>query len=147
MVEIRGGCQCDAVRYRIEVPKLIVYACHCRDCQKHTTSACALSIPVSFAALEIDGPISTFTRATDSGTTTECAFCTNCGTRMYHRSARSPDMVTLKGGTLDDTSTLIPLAHVWTSRKQPWVCLPDDVPQYETQPEDLKAWRDAMMAD
>ncbi len=146
MMTYCGGCQCGAVRFSITVPELIVYACHCQDCQKHTTSACALSIPVAISALEIEGPLSIFSRETDSGTTTDCHFCSTCGTRIYHQSARSRDMVTLKGGTLDDTRMLVPVAHLWVSRKQSWMQLPDDVPQFETQPDDLKAWRAGLIS-
>ena len=39
-----GGCQCGKVRYEItEIPQL-VYTCHCRDCQRITSSAFSLGI-------------------------------------------------------------------------------------------------------
>jgi hypothetical protein len=34
-------------------------------------------------------------------------------------------MVRIRGGTLDDTSWLRPTRHIWTSRRQPWVALPE----------------------
>jgi hypothetical protein len=35
--------------------------------------------------------------------------------------------MSLKAGTLDDTSGLTPDAHYWTKRKQPWVHIPAGV--------------------
>jgi len=38
--------------------------------------------------------------------------------------------MSLKAGTLDDTSWLNPDAHYWTNRKQPWVTIRDDVASF-----------------
>lgn len=143
---VTGGCQCGAVRYRITGPHLVAYVCHCRECQRQSASAFALSIPLSAAEIDVTGTLATYARTTDSGSRTECLYCPACGVRVMHRSARAPENVTLKGGTLDDTSGLVPVAHLWVSRKQPWVRLDPAVPAFETQPADLKAWRDALLA-
>ena len=34
-----GSCQCGNVNYEITDEPLVTYACHCRDCQKLSTSA------------------------------------------------------------------------------------------------------------
>lgn len=139
-----GGCQCGCVRYRIDDAAPVVYACHCRECQKQSASAFGLSLPVARDLLTIEGPLESWERPTDSGSRTRCFFCPTCGTRLFHASDRSPERVTIKAGSLDDTSRLRPVAHIWVSRKQPWVVLDLDVPAHDTQPEDLAAWRGAM---
>lgn len=140
-----GGCQCGAVRYTVATDQLIAYACHCLECQKQSASAFAISVPILARDLTVDGPLKAYERATDSGSRTNCWFCSVCGTRIYHQSARSADLVTLKGGTLDDATGLAPVAHLWVSRRHAWVGLADDVDMFETQPDDLKAWRDALL--
>lgn len=145
MAERTGGCQCGAVRYTTTSPRLVAYACHCRECQKQSASAFAISVPLRADDLHVTGPLTAYARATDSGTTTNCWFCARCGTRLYHQSQRSPDLVTLKGGTLDDGAELQPVAHLWVSRRHPWLQLPPGVPIFETQPDDLKAWRNALL--
>lgn len=142
---LRGGCQCGQCGYRLASGRFVVYACHCLECQKQSASAFALSMPVPRAALSLRGLTATYTRATDSGSVTDCHYCPTCGVRLYHCSARSPDMVTLKAGTLERASELIPVAHLWTSRKQPWLKLPDGVVRFETQPADLRQWRQALL--
>lgn len=148
MTHRRGGCQCGAVRYELSVERLTAYACHCLECQKQSASAFAISVPVKADDLVVEGPVAAYERSTDSGSRTNCWFCSTCGTRIYHQSARSPQIVTLKGGTLDDPSVLAPIAHLWVSRKQPWLEMPatPDVEMFETQPDDLKAWRDRLIA-
>lgn len=102
-------------------------------------------MPVKFEFLAIVGETADYVRSTDSGTKTRCTFCPACGTRLYHRSDRSPEIVTIKAGTLDVTGSIKPVAHLWICRKQPWVILDDDVPAYATQPPDLKEWRDDLL--
>jgi len=141
-----GGCQCGAVRYELTGPLARAYACHCRDCQKQSASAFSVSIPVIRSSLRVDGPLASFDKRSDSGAVTTCAFCPGCGSRLFHTSSRSPDVATLKAGTLDDASAIEPAAHLWTSRKQPWVRLDPDTPSYPEQPPDLAAWRQSLFA-
>ena len=62
------------------------------------------------------------------------AFCSRCGTRIYHKPEWRRGTVSVKPGTLDDTSWLKPDMHIWTASKQPWVTIPEGVKAYERQP-------------
>lgn len=140
-----GGCQCGAVRFTTTVDDLRCYACHCSQCQKQSASAFGLSVPVPRDEFVVEGPTSYWSRSTYSGGRTDCHFCTECGTRVYHARAGGKGYVTVKAGAFDDVSDLEPRAHLWTSMKLPWTVIPDGVEQYETQPPDLRAWRDAFL--
>jgi hypothetical protein len=142
-----GGCQCGAVRYTLRGGPYPLYACHCRDCQKQAASAFGLSMPVPLDALSLAGTLGEWERSAAGGRTTRCHFCPVCGTRLYHRSSASRSFVTLKAGTLDDTSDLRVQAHLWTCRKQPWVTLDPSLPAFDTQPDDLRGWRKQMMEE
>ena len=83
------------------------------------------------------GNLKVFERPAEHGGSALCYFCPTCGNRVYHRNPNLPGYYRLKPGGLDDTSRILPQAHVWTSRAQPWFEFPDGVPVYETQP-DLK---------
>lgn len=147
MSDITGGCQCGAVRYHITGGSYAVYACHCRECQKQSASAFALSMPVLAQNMTISGEMGVWERRTDSGNTTRCTFCPSCGTRLYHQSATSPEFMTVKAGTLDAPGSIAPIAHLWVMRKQPWVRLDPAVPAFATQPDDLRAWRNALLGE
>jgi hypothetical protein len=136
-----GGCQCGAVRFEVRRDRLIAYACHCRECQRQSASAFGISVPVRRDQFEITGRVGVWTRVTDSGVRSDCAFCAECGTRLFHAPAVGGEFVTAKGGAFGDTSDLAPVAHLWISRKLPWVILQDDIPTFDTQPGDMRAWR------
>lgn len=137
---LTGGCQCGAVRYGIKAETLTCYACHCRECQKQSASAFGLSVPVFVSSLELEGETQSWRRPTDSGSHTNCHFCPQCGTRLYHAGENRPGMVTIKGGSLDEAVDLAPVAHLWTRSRQAWIVLPDGVRQWETQPTDQQEW-------
>lgn len=80
------------------------------------------------------GAVKTFASVAESGRGKLGAFCPDCGTRIYHTAEMRPGTVSVKPGTLDDTSWLKPEMHVWTRRRQPWVTIPAGVEVCETQP-------------
>ena len=56
----------------------------------------------------------------DSGRAKLCVFCGQCGTRLYHESEGS-GVLSVKAGSLDDTTDLVPTSHLWVKRAQPWM--------------------------
>ena len=42
-----GGCQCGKIRYEITEAPQLVYTCHCKDCQRLTSSAFSLGVVVA----------------------------------------------------------------------------------------------------
>ena len=50
-----GGCQCGKVRYEITQKPLLVYTCHCLDCQRLTISAFSLGVVVPEAGFRLAG--------------------------------------------------------------------------------------------
>jgi hypothetical protein len=124
---IEGGCQCGSIRYRIEREPLFLAVCHCTECQRQSGSAFGMSLAVPADAFQNSGALKTFEVRCDSGRKKTCAFCPECGTRIYHLTENG---MSLKAGTLDDTSWLKPDAYYWTKRKQRWVLIPDGVARF-----------------
>jgi hypothetical protein len=48
-----GGCQCGALRYEITQAPIMVYTCHCTDCQRMTSSAFSLGCVLPGGALRL----------------------------------------------------------------------------------------------
>jgi hypothetical protein len=132
---LAGGCQCGRVRYRIKAVPYVFYLCHCRECQRHTSSAFGESLTVARKDLEIEGEMKLFVRVSDAGKKREGHFCPYCGVRIVHGSSGS-EMVNIKAGTLDDTSWLVPAGHIWARSRQNFVSIGPDEIAYETQPDD-----------
>ena len=70
------------------------------------------------------GTVKTFARGAESGRTLLCAFCPDCGTRLYHEPSYMDGVLNVKPGTLDESSSIKPTVHAWTKHKLPWVVIP-----------------------
>jgi hypothetical protein len=73
-----------------------------------------------------------------SGVESTYWFCGDCGGRVYGERDARPDIIAVRAGTLDDTSWLRPVAHVYMRSAQPW----ERVPQaecFEVMPNDFWA--------
>ena len=144
---LTGGCQCGAVRYEIGAAPLTVYACHCADCQRQSGSAFALSLLAPRDAVRVtQGAPAVWERPgsqTTSGTPADCVFCLECGARLYNLPSRNRAVAVVKPGTLDDTSWLEPVGHIWTKSAQPWVMFEAGTLLYDGQPPDFAALSEA----
>ncbi|MEO1148270.1 MAG: GFA family protein [Cyanobacteria bacterium J06638_22] len=130
-----GGCQCGQIRFEIRAEPLTLYACHCKECQKQSSSAFGMSMTVPRDAVVIlQGTPKQWTRASDSGREVHCLFCGECGTRLFHNPSRNSKITNVKPGTLDDTSWLSPVGNLWTRNAQKWISLSEKMLNYETQP-------------
>lgn len=143
---LTGGCQCGAVRYRIDAEPLTVIACHCTECQKQSASAFGMTAPVPRAALAVTrGTPTRWSRIAESGNEVGAVFCGACGTRLWHEPVNKA-LLNLKPGTLDDPSWAKPVAHIWTEKAQPWVREMLDGQIYPKQHPSLEplvaAWRE-----
>lgn len=134
-----GGCACGAIRYKARTgAALTLYRCHCRVCQKLTSSAFGLSMFLPDDAFELtQGSPKPAARRADSGRTIEGFFCADCGSLIYNTSPARAGLVNLRPGTLDDPSGLAPVGDVWADRRQDWVELLPDGLAYATQPDNL----------
>ena len=131
-----GGCQCGAVRYEVTGPVLKVYVCHCDECRKQSASAFGISAFVPREALRLThGTPRWWSRQTDSGRVLDCAFCPDCGSRLWHQRAEMADIVTVKAGSLDEPIDISDAVHIWTARKLPGVVIPTSARTYEHEPE------------
>lgn len=117
---------------------LIVYACHCTDCQKRSGSAFGLSMWVRLSSIVVTkGEAALHVSLTRDGQPRHGRICAKCGTRLWSEPQSRPGLAVVRPGTLDDTSWLRPAAHFWTRSAQPWFVFPEGVPRYETQPKDI----------
>ena len=143
-----GGCLCGDVRYRLLEDPVTLYACHCTDCQIQSGSSFVLSMWVPRAALElVRGELRQYEVELSDGRPKRAHYCGRCITRVWNHPYAMPDLAVLRPGTLDDTSWVRPVAHIFTRSAQPWVRIPEDSLRFEAEPEgdeivDLaRAWK------
>lgn len=134
-----GGCQCGQIRYELQSEPLTLYVCHCKECQKQSSSAFGMSMRVLREAVVIlQGQPKDWTREANSGRSVQCFFCGDCGTRLFHQRDHNPNVMNIKAGTLDDTAWLNPVGHLWIRSKQSWVITDENLLHYEEQPIDYE---------
>ncbi len=135
MHELEGSCQCGTIRYEVTGPHKTIVACHCSDCQRQSGSAFGMTMVVAEANFRLTkGAVKIDAQRSDAGRRKLGAFCPDCGCRIYNQTEWREGTISVKPGTLDDTSWLVPDMHLWTRNKQSWVILPDGVEAFETQP-------------
>lgn len=127
---LTGACQCRDVRYSIAGDPVRLNVCHCRDCQRQSGSAFGMSLVIAPESFRLEsGSLKQFVTTSDSGRQKTCAFCPHCGVRIYNATSA---LMSVKAGTLDDTSLLDPDAHYWVSRKQAWLEVPEGAECFDT---------------
>jgi len=130
---IKGACQCGGVTYELLEPPLMVAACHCKECQKLSTSAFSITAMVTAQSVKFSGSMQDWSRAADSGNVSAAKFCPSCGNRIYHYDPNEPDKLKLKPSNLSDTSIINPTVHIWVSEKQDWFNIPEGVKTFDKQ--------------
>lgn len=148
---LEGGCQCGGLRYLVKAPPLTLYCCHCSECQAQSASAFGMSLLVARAALETDwGACRSWSRPTASGGSLACRFCPGCGSRLFHIGSASPEIVSVKAGSLDRRDLPPPVGHIWTASAQPWFRIPEGALVARREPADmvpfLERWRERWAA-
>jgi hypothetical protein len=134
-MHVTGGCQCGTIRYEFDGEPIQQVACHCTDCQHQSGSAFGMTVVVNSADFRITKGEPKLYHSTSSTARRKLgAFCPACGNRIYHQPEWRQGRISIKPGTMDDTSWLRPAVHLWTKSKQAWVIIPDDAETYERQP-------------
>ena len=119
---LTGGCSCGAIRYEIASFPLLLYTCNCTNCQRTSGSAFALNMPVVAKDFHIlQGSPKGWHHISPTGVAVISWFCGDCGGRLYGDRAGREEIVNLRARTLDDTSWLVPVAHMYMKSAQPWV--------------------------
>jgi hypothetical protein len=128
---ITGGCRCGAVRYHVALERRpAVYACHCLDCQTWTGSAFSQQFLLAEDALTVTGPVEIYELTSPEGRVSRQRVCGTCHTRLYNTNSARPGIAGVRAGTLDASDTVDVVAHMWTKRKQPWIVIAADTPQW-----------------
>ena len=133
-MSITGHCLCGAISYEFDNAPAMTGVCHCKNCQRQAGSAFSTLAGVPKAEFRMTGAPKLYEdKDTKSGNSVSRFFCGDCGSPIYSALPDNPDMLFLKTGTLDDTSSFDPQFNVWCDSKQNWVELKEGVPAMPTQ--------------
>ena len=127
-----GGCQCGAVRFRVEGEMRDSSVCYCRMCQK-------ASAAYALALVNTRGADLTWTRGEpswfQSSNVARRGFCAACGTPLAYDA---PDGLALAVIAFDDPDAVAPTIAYGIEGKRPWCDSVPGLPQRVTM-DDIEA--------
>ncbi|MGF7150613.1 hypothetical protein FHS96_004271 [Sphingomonas zeicaulis] len=115
-IEVSGGCQCGAVRYRAGAMLDNAHICHCRMCQKAVGGLFAALVAAPRDAL-------VWTRGAPaefmSSEHVARGFCAACGTPLFY-DYRPGKRINLTIGSLDTPQLFPPKQQMGLEARMPW---------------------------
>lgn len=131
---LTGGCQCGAVRYRVEGPPLDTYNCHCHICRRAQGAAFgtySIWPEARFTLEQGESALGTY----DTSPGAHRRFCSTCGCHIFAWIDGGPGNVWVSTPTLDggaDPGNLdATLRHIYVAHKASWHTITDDLPQHD----------------
>jgi len=122
-VALTGGCQCGAVRFRVEGEPGRASICHCRMCQKAFAGPFGALVTVNVADLTWTRGAPSRFRSSDA---IQRGFCAACGTPLtYDWSA---DQIDLAVFAFDDPSRVEPGVQLAVEGRPAWMDRLADMP-------------------
>jgi|SRR5579872_7463834 len=128
MTTFSGGCICRAIRYECDAEPIMMFKCHCRDCQHVSGSAYApvLLFPRKDVRI-VKRSIQQYATQSMAGGENVRGFCANCGSRIS-RGQVSPRSCDSEVRTLPDAlkafrrTVTFAIASVTADRRARAVC-------------------------
>jgi len=145
-IPLEGGCACGAVRYRLAADPLFTHCCHCLNCQRQTGSAFVINVLVEADRVEmLSGAPLPVAVPRDDGSTQRIFRCQACQVAVFSEYSR-PEVRFVRGGTLDEPSSVTPDVHIYTRSKLGWIALPASVPAFDEYYDTKALWPAASLA-
>ena len=94
--------------------------------------------------VEVEGDPQPIDVPRDDGSVQRIYRCPQCQLAVFSEYG-GPAVRFVRGGTLDDPSSITPDVHIYTRSKLPWVALPDAVPAFEAFYDIRELWPSASL--
>ena len=136
-IPFTGGCVCGAIRYECSAEPIMMFNCHCRDCQQVTGGGFIAGLLVPASAFRLTkGQLRYHFTPSAAGGKHKRGFCAECGSRITggQSDERPTGFVGVTAGSLDDPSGFRPQMDFFVSDAQPWDLMDPTIPKYELYP-------------
>jgi hypothetical protein len=131
----RATCSCGQLEVATEGEPLLVYVCHCLDCQRRTGSVLSSGARFLREQVQIRGRSREFQRVSDRGEGRTYRFCPDCGSTVYWTWASAADeAINVAVGAFADPDFPPPVASFNERRSRPWLDLTGQIEHYQTVP-------------
>ena len=132
-IDVSARCACGQVTLGVSGRIKSMFMCSCEDCQRATGTGHATVALVAIGDLAVTGPTASFGRAAHSGATLTRWFCPTCGTPLYARSSRAPDLAMLPVGLFGaDSGWFAPKQLIFARSHRTWDLVDPELPWHDT---------------
>jgi hypothetical protein len=114
-----AACLCGQVKMRVTAPPMVAMACHCRGCQKLTSSAYSLTLmipPGGFEVVEGEPVIGALHRDES-----QHHYCPHCKSWLFTTAPGLQGMTNFRPTMLEDASWVVPYVESYVTEKLPGV--------------------------
>jgi hypothetical protein len=118
----RAECTCGQLSVDCLGAPVRVSVCHCLACKRRTGSAFSFNARFADKDVSVGGNTKEYTRISDTGARCIYSFCPDCGTTVYYRIDKQPDLIAIPAGAFADPSFPPPrLSFYHETRRCTWV--------------------------
>ena len=142
-IPFTGGCVCGAIRYECSAEPIMMFKCHCRDCQQVTGGGFVAGLLVPASAFRLTkGQLRYHFTPSAAGGKHKRGFCAECGSRITggQSDERPTGFVGVTAGSLDDSSGFRPQMDFFVSDAQPWDQMEPAIHEIRTLSAAAKEW-------
>lgn len=125
-MNLEGMCLCESVTYEITGDARPVVNCHCSRCRRSTGHFMAATA-TQVESLHISGDTLRWYNATDE---VQYGFCVNCGSTLFWRNSRRPDMVSIAAGTITPPTGLETVAAIYRNYASDYHVFDESIPTH-----------------
>jgi hypothetical protein len=114
---------------------MMMFNCHCRDCQRAGGGPYAAAMLVPSKSFKVTrGTPRYYTTPSAAGGTHTRGFCPECGSRLLGVVDPASPRIGITASSLDDPSWFTPQMDIFTSDAQPWDHMNPALPKFEQYP-------------
>lgn len=129
---LAGQCLCGAVRYAVKDEFAYAFNCHCSQCRRATGSAFKPFAGIERDKLRITEGADSLLLYGDPHAAHDVR-CSVCGSLLFS-VVRQGAFVHVTYGTLVDTPSMLPSAHIFVGSKAAWHTIADALPCHDAFP-------------
>jgi len=128
-----GGCECGAIRYECTAAPIVMFNCHCRECQKVTGGPYVPVVVVLAEAFRLTrGALRYHFTSSEMMGRRKRGFCGDCGFRVTRGlSEKGTPWVGVTASSLDDPTWFRAQHDIFVTSAQPWDLLDPSRPMHE----------------
>ncbi len=117
---MKARCQCGQLGATVPGPGDQIVACHCLACQRRTGAPFGVIAYYDRAVVTLTGEVREYSRVADSGNSFTTGFCPTCGSTLYARADKHPQMIGITVGSFADPGHPPPHRAVFEDTRHGW---------------------------